>query len=122
MNAFWRYRCDLGHGWTNYRPADAAEAPGDTVCPHGHEAVTRKITPHADRTRITLLPAALVVDDVTGQVGDEDRYFVLIARVDGAEERMSQRHYGWSEALRVAERFRNREFARSLRLWEQTNP
>jgi hypothetical protein len=47
---------------------------------------------------------------------------VLIARVDGSEQRMSQRHYGWSEALGVAERFRNREFARSLRLWEQTSP
>jgi hypothetical protein len=116
MNAFWQYQCDFGHHWSIYRPADAVELPGDTVCPQGHEAVTCRILPHADRTRITLLPATLIVDSVTGQVGDEDRYFVLIARVDGSEERMSRRHYGWSEAQRVAERFRNREFAGSLRL------
>ena len=122
MNAIWHYTCDHGHHWTMYRPLDAQEALGDAVCPHGHEAVTLYKAPHADRTRIILLPATTIADPVTLQLADEDRYFILISRADGSEERRSEEHYGWSEALKVAERFRNREYARSEVLWERTRP
>ena len=122
MNAFWDYCCDIGHKWTIYQPLDAQATTDDAVCPHGHEAVTLLKRPHADRTRITLLPATTIVDAVKRQLLDEDRYFILISRPDGSGELMSGKHYGWSEALMVAERFRNRVFARSDVLWGRTRP
>ena len=122
MKEWRRYTCDFGHSWEFYREHDAEEKPDDVVCPNGHEAVTRQIEPHADRTRITILPASRLIDSVTGRVAPEDSYLVLISQPDGSEERMSTKRYGWSEVIKITERFRNKEFSRSLDLWNKIEP
>ena len=118
----WRgYSCDFGHSWETYKD-ESQDDEEDHFCPQGHEAVQICVQPHADRTLISLLPATCVVDKVKNQTWFDDRYFVVISRIDGSDERRSEAHYSWSKAITIAERFRNKAFDRSLSIWERSRP
>jgi hypothetical protein len=124
-NGFWHYQCDFGHEWVVYRPVAAHEDedPAQVRCPHGHEVVTLRLLRHADRTRVSLLPVARVAATARGEaVVAEDRYRVVIARTDGQDERVSEREYGWEEAVELAERFRRLAFFQSLGVWARLRP
>ncbi len=116
MKAFWRYDCDFGHHWTFYRDLDAPERPEDTVCPFGHEAVTRTREPVVDRVEIAFRPGARVVDSVKGQIGHEYDFHLVLTDPRTGETRMSLRPVPWTEALRHAQALYDRGLTRD-RSW-----
>ena len=112
MKVYWEYICDYGHRWTLFREENAAARPEDSLCPLGHYAVTLHKSRPLDRVQITLRPAAIIVDDVTGQVRWERRYwFVISSDIENTEERISGKPYLWREVLALAERFQGRSKA-----------
>jgi hypothetical protein len=119
MKVHWEYRCDFGHDWSFYREEDAVEEPGDDICPYGHQAVVlRKLRP-VDKVQITLRPASVLADTVTGQIAWERHYWFILSDIDGQEERRSKQVYLWRDVLGLAERFQGRSWAYACELWDK---
>ena len=108
MKAYWEYRCDEGHSWTILRGMDETENPDDARCPYGHEAVTLHKAPLLDMVQIAIRPAARVVDEVTGRVGREHEYYLVVVDLHSELERMSKRSFSWNDAKAAMDRFRLR--------------
>ncbi len=117
MKSYWVYACDHGHSWAIYREFDAAELPGDPICPAGHEAVTLSRQPVVDRVEITIRPAARIVDPVKGQVGHDNEYFLVLVDPRDGQQCVSQVALTWPEAIKAIQSIHDRGLTRE-RSWE----
>jgi hypothetical protein len=119
MRAYRRYRCDEGHEWTVATQTGAPEIEANTICPHGHVAVTCNEELPADEVQILIRPAARVVDSVAGRIWDADRYFVVLLDRRDHELCMSKSHYPWDEAVKLALLFKGKTEDRALEWWKR---
>lgn len=119
MRVYRRYHCDFGHEWTVVTRTDAPEAAADVVCPHGHEAVTCNEALPADEVQVLLRPAARIVDRVTGLVRHEGRYYVVLLDRGDQELCVSNEHYPWDDAIKLAAQFRGKDAQRALAWWRR---
>jgi hypothetical protein len=91
----------------------------DTRCPEGHDAVTSSEQLPADEVQILIRPAARIVDQVTGQVSDTGRYYLVLLDREDEEIIASMENYTWDKALKLAELFKGKDKARALEWWRR---
>ena len=113
------YQCDLGHEWTVSARQGALERVEDTFCAEGHEAVTCREEPPADRVQLLLRPAARIIDSVTGRVRFADRYVVVLLSRDDAELCSSEKQYAWDDAVALAALFKECDERQAVELWKE---
>jgi hypothetical protein len=116
---FWReYMCDGNHRWEFY--SDHADSMvEESICAvDGLPAViARKLLP-ADRVAVALVPAARIVDGVTGRIGHDDEYLIEIRSVLGeGASRRSSRTFKWDDAVTRAAMFRKSSWEQALGRW-----
>jgi hypothetical protein len=121
MATFWRFRCEQNHSWEVLDDEDLAEPNQDWIaCPScDGDAVTAACQPAADRVSVTLLPAARVVDEVKGQVGDDSMYYLQISPRDGSRSVRSAVAHEWGEAVAKAGLLRGRSWTEALARWDR---
>lgn len=122
MRVYRRYRCDQGHEWTVTTREGEPEAAQDIRCTEGHEAVTCNEEQPADEVQIVLRPAARIVDRVTGKTRDAGRYFVALLDRADQELCVSNEHYTWDEATKLAGLFKGKDESRALDWWTRKAP
>jgi hypothetical protein len=116
------YRCDHGHDWEVERDSDEPEHDEDAQCAFGHEAVTRTDQIPVDEIQVLIRPAARIVDSITGQVGLEGRYWVVLLDPSDGELRRSSRHYVWEEAVQLARVVRGKDERSAVEWWDEKDP
>jgi hypothetical protein len=104
MSAGWAYRCDFGHAWLVPEVREGEE-PDPGGCPEaGHQPVTGRREPCADRLAFVVVPAARVIDSVRRTVTDDDRFYLTLVDRDGVELATSSRTLTLPEVTtRIAE-------------------
>lgn len=122
MRVYRKYTCESWHDWVICRQDTDPELPQDTLCPYGHEAVTRRDEPPADEVQLLLRPAARIIDSVTGRLGLEKRYWLVLLDREDAEIAVSKQHYTWDEVVQLAMRYRGLDKARALERWNPSPP
>lgn len=111
------YRCDHGHDWEVERDAAEPERAEDGQCAFGHEAMTRTDQMPADEVQVLIRPAARIVDSVTGQLGLEGRYWVVLLGSGDKELCRSSKHYTWDEAVQLGRMLKGKEENAALEWW-----
>lgn len=110
-------QCDLGHRW---EVRTDGGRPESTACPEGHEAVSVRHAVPADRTTVSLVPAAWIADAVTGATADDSQFFLEIANAGRSEQRRSSKRMSWEEAVKHAELFRSVGWADAVNRWHRS--
>lgn len=119
MRIYREYACDFGHRWTVLASSGDPEAPVDTFCDKGHEAVTLTELEPADEVQIVFRPATKIADRITGKVQERGQYYlVLMDRLD-AIVRTSVAPFSWDDAVRLALRFRGLTRADACKRWDK---
>jgi hypothetical protein len=116
MFVFWQYMCDHGHRWSFFRESEAVEAPGDTVCPHGHEAVTLQKSIPTPGVELTLRPAEQIADAVTGKVILKGKYYLVLRKLPEGVEIMSAYPHNWDEAAKFISQVRSLPYTNALKV------
>lgn len=107
MKSYWNYRCDEGHSWQIIKDINDEELAEDEICPYGHEAVVLTKNPFVDIVQVSLRSSGRIVDTVTGRIGFEKFYFIVLTDFYNDRERVSKSHYKWEEAIKLIEQFRD---------------
>ena len=117
--SYYVYQCEFGHRWVKRRTAEASEPASDTVCSHGHEAVTCSEQSPADRVLMLIEPAARVVDRARGQIGHDGMFWLVLLDHEMTELRRSNESYGWETATKLMQRFANKTKEQALKWWDR---
>ncbi len=111
--------CARAHQW--FVLAAGRDDPALARCPDGHEVVTAVALQLAHSLAVAMIPAA-TSSGGANEVGEHDRYFVLLSDLAGREQRLSSRAYRWEEAVGVARSLVWRDPGQAFARWDALPP
>lgn len=113
------YHSEEGEIWEILKEeSDFEKIESEEISRNGNCAVYRKEMATTDSIQVCLIPAARVIDDVTGKIGREKEFYIKLALLNDDWFSISNRAFKKEEAIQLVGYFAGVNKRQAERIWK----